>query len=60
METKTSQEWYVFLYPNKEVIVYDPDGWDRTNYDFSWYEEQITQEEFNDRVSNSTTLRYIK
>lgn len=50
---KTSEEW------NKEangcVRVMDPDGWDRSNFQFSWYEEKISKQEFCNRVFRSTT-----
>ena len=38
----TSQEWYSIIYPNKEVVIMDPDGWDRQNFKYSWFEELIT------------------
>ena len=60
METKTSKEWYDSLYPNKELIIYDPDGWDRSNYDYSFNKEQITEQEFNKRILNSTVLAWLK
>ena len=53
-ETKTSEEWQE-IYKDK-FIVYDPDGWDRVNYQFSWHEELITAEEFERRSANSTCL----
>jgi hypothetical protein len=47
---KTSKEWNeIFRY---EIL--DPDGWDRKNFDFSFNEEKITQEEFSRRVCMST------
>lgn len=50
---KTSDEWQKeFPYPK----VLDPDGWDRTNFRFSWYEETITKEEYEKRVSVSTCM----
>ena len=52
---KTSQQWHddlQKLYP--EFMVMDPDGWDRRNYQYSWHEELITNEEFEKRVSYST------
>jgi hypothetical protein len=55
METpilKTSAEWYVD-YP---IEILDPDGWDRNNYQYSWYEELITFEEFDRRVMKSTCM----
>ena len=50
----TSQEWYKIVYPNKEVVIMDPDGWDRQNFKFSWFEELITEQEFHKRVMTST------
>jgi hypothetical protein len=32
----------------------DPDGWDRTNYIYSFEVEEITKEEFDKRLSMST------
>jgi hypothetical protein len=52
---KTSQQWYEELqarYP--DFLVMDPDGWDRSNYQHSWHEEWITNEEFEKRVARST------
>jgi hypothetical protein len=55
-ELKTSQEWYDSLYPNNEMIIMGPDGWDRTNYNYSFKEERITFEEFYNRLLRSTTV----
>ena len=53
-EVKTSDQW------NKEddsgVIIMDPDGWDRSNYEYSYYEELITEEEYYRRKMFSTCL----
>ena len=35
----------------------DPDGWDRQNFKYSWFEELITQQEFNIRVMSSTCIK---
>lgn len=51
---KTSKEWQL-LKPN--TIVIDPDGWDRSNYQFSWYDELITEEEYEQRLSRSTCIK---
>ncbi len=48
---KTSEEW------SKEepsVKILDPDGWDRSNFQFSWHEEKISKEEFLRRRMLST------
>lgn len=50
-ERKTSDEW-LKSYP--ELTILDPDGWDRKNYDYSFYLEEITKEEFDNRVCYST------
>ena len=50
---KTSDEW---MKDEKNLTVLDPDGWDRKNYEFSFYKELITKEEFNNRVFQSTCI----
>jgi hypothetical protein len=52
LQTKTSEEWQK-IFPYK---ILDPDGWDRTNYDFSWKQELITWEEFKKRAFQSTCI----
>lgn len=50
---KTSDEW------KKEYIdvkILDPDGWDRSNFQYSFFEEMIAKEEFEKRVCMSTCL----
>jgi hypothetical protein len=54
---KTSAEWQV-EFPNPQVL--DPDGWDRKNYQYSWFEEKITKEEYDKRVMESTCMVYNK
>lgn len=49
-ERKTSEEWQKLT--NIEVL--DPDGWDRKNFQYSWYEEEITAKEFEKRLVFST------
>jgi|688.fasta_scaffold761113_3 hypothetical protein len=41
-------------------IILDPDGWDRTNFDYSFNKELITKEEFEKRLSESTCQRHLK
>jgi len=50
---KTSKEWSKEL----KVVVLDPDGWDRKNYNYSFNCEKITLEEFNKRVESSTVIQ---
>ena len=51
-EVKTSEEWQKQF----GCLVYDPDGWDRNNFDYSWFEEKISKQEFLMRFSYSTIL----
>ena len=53
---KVSAEWI------KEVgyEVLNPDGWDRTNFEYSWYKEKITMTEFKRRLAFSTVRRKFK
>ena len=54
-EIKTSDEWEKSNLPEMDgTIVLDPDGWDRTNFNFSYYEELITKDEYLLRVGGST------
>lgn len=53
---KSSEDWYKELYHNQEVIILDPDGWDRKNYDYSFKEEKIDKEEFERRLGLSTVM----
>lgn len=54
---RTSQEWQEL---KPEIVVYDPDGWDRKNYQYSWFEELITEDEYNRRLCFSTCLRGMR
>lgn len=47
----SSGEWMTFLHPN--MIVLDPDGWDRSDLQNSWNED-ITKAEFEARFDKST------
>jgi len=54
MKKKTSQEWYELIPKEYKLVILDPDGWDRSNCEYSWLEELITIEEFNKRLNSST------
>lgn len=58
MNLKTSKDWSEFLDKMKNIIIMDPDGWDRSKYEFSFNEELITEEEFEKRLSYSTCMWY--
>lgn len=51
---RTSAEWKQLLAPS--TIICDPDGWDRTNYDYSFHKELISEEEFTSRLQKSSVL----
>ena len=49
---KTSEEWQN-LFKDK-ILILDPDGWDRKNFEHSWKEEKISLREFKRRCMTST------
>lgn len=55
-ERKTSNEWWHDdpLFPKMRIA--DPDGWDRTKLKYSFYEEMVTKQEFEDRLMKSTLV----
>ena len=57
---KTSQEWYLEKYPEHTLVILDPDGWDRTNWLYSWYEEKISEDTWMERLSLSTVVSGAK
>lgn len=50
---RTSDQWEK-IKPTIKVI--DPDGWDRKNFNYSWFEELITEKEYDQRVLRSTIV----
>ena len=55
-ELKTSQEWYDIIPKEHNLEIIDPDGWDRTNYEFSFNKERISKDEFDRRLMSSTIM----
>lgn len=51
---KTSKEWLNELEKVHEIKILDPDGWERRNYEYSFNEEEITKEDFKNRLMMST------
>jgi hypothetical protein len=49
----TSVEWCDKI-GIEDGIILDPDGWDRTNFKYSFEQEKITREEFINRLAGST------
>lgn len=58
-DLKTSKEWYELIPVEHGLFIMDPDGWDRSNYDYSFEEEKITKAEFVRRLSYSTIMSKI-
>ena len=54
---KTSEEWYSL--DHGKYVINDPDGWDRKNFHYSFYEEKITREEYMKRVLMSTIMEQV-
>lgn len=48
---KSSEEWYSEICDFCEM--FDPDGWDRKNFEDSW-DETISKQEFSKRLMQST------
>jgi len=55
-EKKTSAEWYENLQKFYDITIMDYDGWDRSNFDYSFYEELIFSDEFDRRLGLSTVI----
>ena len=54
---RTSAEWIKENLPQlANITIRDDDGWDRDNFDYSYYKEKITLDEFLKRVFNSTLI----
>lgn len=53
---KTSAEWAA---EQVGILILDPDGWCREHYEYSWYKELITFDEFSNRLLKSTVIQII-
>jgi hypothetical protein len=53
---KTSEQWQKKF--KKKILVLDPDGWDRQNFERSWKKEKIALAEFKRRCEKST-LKFL-
>lgn len=51
---KTSEEWEKLTPKEWSLTILDPDGWDRSNYQYSFHEELITKFEFMGKLMYST------
>lgn len=55
-EVKTSSEWWHDHPMIKTMRINDPDGWDRSNFHYSFYKEPVTFAEFEKRLFISTMV----
>lgn len=56
---KTSRQWCI----DKGIdmaSIHDPDGWDRSNFEYSFDKEKISHSEFRNRLSYSTRVDFGK
>ncbi len=53
---KSSEEWQREF--KDKILVLDPDGWDRKNFEYSWKKEKISLAEFKKRCEKST-LKFL-
>ena len=51
-----SVKWNIYYKYIYGQIILDPDGWDRVNFDYSWYIEKITWREFINRAIRSSQI----
>jgi hypothetical protein len=56
---KTSEQWNKIFELQHRCKIIDPDGWDRHNFQYSWHEEEITYQEFKERMIRSTCIGMI-
>ena len=51
---RTSKQWEELVPKKYKLVIMDPDGWDRKNFDWSFNQELITKDEFMNRIARST------
>ena len=61
LDKNTSDYWQDYLNEKDgtSFVILDPDGWDRKNFQYSFYEELITLDEFFNRRINSTVKSVV-
>lgn len=57
-KTKTSDEWAKLYEKDTNMIIIDPIGWKNTNtnFEYSWFEEEIHQGKFESRMEESVCM----
>lgn len=57
LELKTSDKWLEEV--ERKIRLLDADGWDRGNFEYSFFGEKITKAEFDRRLLDSTVQMEI-
>lgn len=52
---KTSEHWEKEI--DSDWVILDPDGWDRSNWQYSWHEELISKAEYLKRMMRCTVMK---
>lgn len=58
-ECKTSEKWLVEIPSEYKVKITDPDGWDRSNFEYSFKAECINKKEFIKRLMYSSIICHV-
>lgn len=58
LKTKTSEQWFKDE-EFKHIQIIDADGWNRDNFEYSWFVEEITKIQFIGRILRST-IKHVK
>jgi hypothetical protein len=60
-DARTGHDWQQLLYP--KLVILDYDGFDRRDLQYSFYQERISRQEFENRLSECTIIHntdYLK
>ena len=60
MEKRTSKEWNTEMTAAVNIKILDPDGWDRNNFQYSFFEKIIKKKKFKKKVMMSTKMGDIR
>jgi len=55
-QVKTPEDWYNTTSKKAGITILDPDGWRNGRYEFEWYEELVTYEEYENRLAQCTCM----
>lgn len=55
-EKKPAADWFMELHHNKGVVILNPDGFDRSNFHYSFNEEPLTKKEYLLKLAECTII----